>query len=123
MRLSPLLTPLAIVRLAASSDVPSWVADTPFLSITRTDEELSIVCAEDRVPQHVSAQRGWLAFKVEGPLDLATPGILAGLAAPLAEAKIPIFAISTYDTDYLLVRASTFEAAARVLRGAGNTIG
>lgn len=107
---------LAVARLEAGQGVPAWLdwAD-PLVSVTRTADELSIVCAESRVPEDVKAERGWRAFKVEGPLDFALTGILARLTAALAAANIPVFAVSTYDTDYLLVRAGDAERAADAL--------
>ncbi|MGF1611964.1 MAG: ACT domain-containing protein [Kiloniellales bacterium] len=108
---------LAVCRLVPDAALPPWLAwDGGLVSVTRTADELSIVCAEDRVPEAVQAERGWRALKVLGPLDFALTGILAGLAAPLAGAGISIFALSTYDTDYILVRAADLEQALIVLR-------
>jgi hypothetical protein len=107
---------LAVARLEVGEGRPAWVDWTdPLVSVTRTADELSVVCPEHRVPDGVRAERGWRAFKVDGPLDFALTGILAGLAVPLAEAGIPIFALSTFDTDYLLVRTSDVERAAATL--------
>ncbi len=75
-----------------------------FVSITRTPDELSVVCAEVSVPDEVKAGRGWRALRVAGSLDFALTGVLAALAVPLAEAGVSIFALSTYDTDYVLLR-------------------
>lgn len=95
----------AVARLAAGQGVPDWVDwSDPLVSVTRTADELSVLCAQERLPPDATAERDWRAFKVEGPLDFALTGILARLTAPLAEAGIPVFAVSTYDTDYLLVR-------------------
>ncbi len=112
---------LAICRLDGSASVPDWpVGD--FVSITRTRDELSIVCAERAVPSGVKADRGWQALKIEGPLDLALTGVLASIAQPLAEARINLFVISTFDTDYVLVKAEKLDRAIEALRGAGHTI-
>ena len=117
LTLSLLPETLAVVRLPAGTAVPGWVDwSDPFVTVSRTRDELSVACAEARVPADAKAERGWRAFKVEGPLDFALTGILARLAVPLAEAGISIFAISTYDTDYLLVRAAEMEAATAVLQ-------
>ena len=117
LRLSVLPGELAICRLAPEAPLPDWaVAPGPLSAVTRTAEELSIVCAAEGVPPTAQASRGWRAFKVAGPLDFALTGILARLAAPLAEAGISIFAVSTYDTDYLLVRQDNLEQAVVVLR-------
>jgi hypothetical protein len=93
-----------------------------FVSITHTTDELSIVCAEENVPPDVKADRGWRALKVEGPLDLAMTGVLASLTNPLAESQINIFAISTFNTDYLLVKGYNLASACDVLRRAGQQV-
>jgi hypothetical protein len=88
--------------------------------VTRTPSELSIVCREDAVPAGILANRGWRAIAVDGKLDFALTGILASLASPLAAAGVSIFAISTYDTDYVLVKQDTLERAIATLVGAGH---
>lgn len=108
--------PLAICRLSPAADVPAWAtASSPFISISRTSDELSIVCPEEHVPLETKAERGWRALKLQGPFDLSMTGILASVLVPLAEARIPAFAISTYDTDYVLVQSRKVRAAATVL--------
>jgi hypothetical protein len=92
------------------------------VSLTRTEQELSVVCREAAVPAEVQSERGWRALEVVGPLDFALTGILAALAGPLAAAGISIFALSTYDTDYVLVKATTLARAIAVLQAAGLTI-
>lgn len=113
---------LAVCRLAPEAAVPAWAWTGPVACVARTAGELSIVCAEAAVPAGVAAERGWRALGVAGPLDFGLTGVLAALAAPLAEAGIPLFALSTYDTDYLLVRAEALAEACRVLRAAGHTV-
>lgn len=116
LTLSLLPETLAVARLSADAPLPGWVDwSDPFVTVSRTRDEVSVACLEARVPAEQQAERGWRAFKVEGPLDFALTGILARLATPLAEAGISIFAISTYDTDYLLVRAADLGAATAVL--------
>lgn len=122
MRLSPLPATFAIVRLDPWTPIPDWLSDEPFLSITRTEEELSIVCAEEPVPTDARAERGWRALKLEGPIDFELTGVLHSLLGPLAEAKISIFAISTFDTDYVLVREHSFDRACEALAEAGYEI-
>ena len=112
----------AICRLSVDEAVPEWAMLGEFVSITHTSDELSIVCAEENVPSDVKADRGWRALQVEGPLDLALTGILASLAQPLAKAQINIFAVSTFDTDYLLVTGYNLFRACEVLQQAGHTI-
>lgn len=114
---------LAVARLAPGEGLPGWLDWTdPLVGATRTGEELSILCREDRVPGDVTAERGWRAFKVDGPLDFSLFGILARIAVPLAQARVPIFALSTYDTDYVLVRAEDLDRAAEVLRRNGSVV-
>jgi len=112
----------AICRLDAHSPVPAWVTAGEWFSITRTPEELSIVCPQGRVPGQATCEKGWRCLKVQGPLDLSLSGILASLLGPLAEAGISIFAISTFDTDYLLVKARDLQNAIQVLRQAGHRV-
>ena len=120
--LTPLNGRLAICQLDPGARFPAWTPAGVFWSITRTSDELSIVCAEDSVPSGVICQPGWQALKVAGPLDFSLTGVLASLAVPLAEAGVSIFAISTYDTDFLLVREDQLEVAVDVLRRAGHTV-
>ncbi len=115
-RLSVLSASLAVCRLGPDEALPDWLPwRSGFVSVSRTAEELSVVCPAEVVPGGVMAVRDWRAIKVEGPLDFAKTGVLAGLAVPLAEAGISIFAVSTYDTDYLLVREGDLAAAVAVL--------
>jgi hypothetical protein len=113
---------LAICRLSVDEIVPEWAMLGEFVSITHTSDELSIVCAAENVPPDVKADRGWRGLKVVGPLDLALTGILASLAHPLAEAKINLFAISTFETDYLLVTEYNLASACEALRQAGHMV-
>jgi hypothetical protein len=112
----------AICRLGPEAIIPDWANAGGFVSITRTSDELSIVCLEVNVPAGVKADRGWRCFKVEGPLDLSLTGVLASLANPLAEARINIFAISTFDTDYLLVKEDKVSRASEVLIRSGHRL-
>ena len=116
---------LAVARLAADAPVPGWASLAPadgLVAITRTARELSVVCPDGDVPAGVTAERGWRALEVLGPLDLALTGILAALVAPLADHGVAIFAIATYDTDYVLVRTAQLDAALAALRGAGHRV-
>ena len=112
LRLTLLEERLAVCRLRPDGPLPDWFPGKGgIVSMTRTDEELSLVLSEADVPANVEAQRGWRAFKVQGPLDFALTGILARLSGVLAEAGISLFALSTYDTDYILVREGDVAAA------------
>ena len=109
-------------RLSAGDAVPAWAAGERFLSITRTSDELSIVCADELVPPGTECLRRYVALRVEGTLAPELVGVLVSLARPLADAEIPILAIGTYDTDYLLVREADLEAAIGALRQAGHEV-
>jgi hypothetical protein len=111
-----------ICRLTPGEPLPPWAVQGAFFSVTRTPAELSIVCDAGAVPSGAVAEGPWSILAVEGPLDLNVTGVLAGLAAPLAGAGISIFAISTYDTDYVLVRSHDIERAVRALREAGHNV-
>ena len=108
--------PLAVCRLAPGAPIPSSILDLAFCAITRTDEELSIVLPVDQVESGWEVEKVWRGLKVEGPLDFSMVGVIAKISAPLADAGIPIFVISTFDTDYLLVKEETFEAGDFYLR-------
>lgn len=112
----------AVSRLGPKVPAPAWGMDGPFTSITRTAEELSIVCPECEVPPDVPSERGWRCLRVAGPLRFSLIGVLASLVEPLARAGIPVFAVSTFDTDYLLVRAGDLEGAVEVLRASGHAL-
>jgi hypothetical protein len=118
--LSILPETLAIARLPASVPEPAWGDTGLFRSVTRTHDELSIVCEDGAVPEGVQAARGWRAIRVAGTLEFTATGILSSLTAPLAEARISIFALSTHDTDYVLVRDEALGRAVDVLTAAGH---
>ena len=112
----------AVCQLAPESPIGSWEATAPFLSITRTTEELSVVCPEENIPPGATAESGWRCVCVAGRLDFSQVGILAAVASPLADAGIPVFAISTFNTDYLMVKARAFDRAVSALRAAGHEV-
>jgi hypothetical protein len=122
LRLNVIPYGLAICRLASSEWLPAWVTASRFLSVTRTDTELSIVCEEACVPPSVISEPGWQALEIAGPLDFNLTGILSSLLTPLAKASISIFAISTFDTDYVLVKTHRINEAVAVLRAASHQI-
>ncbi len=113
---------LAVCRLETTASMPDWEALGRFWSVTRTEEEITVVCPEAHVPQGVKRESGWRALKVEGPLEFSLTGVLASLTAPLAREKVSVFAISTYDTDYLLVKEEQLSEAIRALREEGYEI-
>lgn len=109
----------AIHRLAPDAGVPDGVFSAEFVAVTKSAEELSIVAPESLHLDGGHVSGGWRALKVLGPLDFALTGILAGLATALANAGVSIFAVSTYDTDYVLVKQETLDAAIAALLDAG----
>ncbi len=115
---------LAVVRLAAGSPAPAWARPGAggVVATVATADETSVVCDAAAVPADATASTGWAALAVAGPLEHSLTGILASLAGPLADAGIPIFAISTYDTDYVLVPAARLAEAVAALRAAGHAI-
>jgi len=115
LTLSILPQAFSICQLPREQEVPVWDFQSSFYNVCKTADELSIVCEEDDVPDGIKKTKGWRAFKVAGPLDFALTGIVAALAKPLAEHNIPVFVISTYDTDYLLVQNKHFEDAQKLL--------
>lgn len=109
----------AVCRLEKKAPIPKWGIKGGLSSITRTEEELSVVCLEKQIPRVVKKEGGWRVLKVEGPLDFSLTGVLASLAAPLASEGISVFALSTYDTDFLLVKEGKLEKAIQALREEG----
>jgi hypothetical protein len=123
-RLKLVLTdePMAICRLGPGDTPPAWATGGRWWSMTRTGDELSIVCSEATVPQEVAASRGWRLLRFEGPLPLDQTGILASVTAPLAAARVSLFAVATYDTDYVLVPGAQRHAAIAALEAAGHSV-
>ena len=111
----------AICRLAADASIPEW-AGGDFCSITRTPDELSVVCDESVLPAGTKCERGWRILQVVGPLDFSITGLLSSIATPLADADVSIFAISTFDTDYVLVKEETLAKAMEALGVAGHHV-
>ena len=112
----------AICRWPAGEALPDWVPQDGFVSVTRTPGELSVVCAAEAVPAGTVCEGPWRVFAVRGPLDFALTGVMASLASPLADAAVSMFAVSTYDTDYVLVRAGDVDRAVEALRNAGHRV-
>lgn len=110
---------LAVCRLPAEAPYPDWARPGELLALVQTGDELSVVCTERYVPPDVRAERGWRALQVQGPLDFALVGVLASIVVPLARAGISIFALSTFDTDYVLVKEEALDRAVSALTQAG----
>jgi hypothetical protein len=113
----------AVVRLEPGAALPEWAESRPsFLSVTRAAGETSVVCEEDSVPADISRSGGWSLLAVDGPLEHSLVGVLASLTAALADAGVPVFAVSTFDTDYLLVPCSDLERCRGALDSAGHAV-
>jgi len=113
--LSILPEKLAICHFSKNNPIPEWAKDISFCSITRTNDELSIICPQDKIPAGVLCEKNWRSFKVQGPLGFSLTGIVSSLSTPLAKAGISILYISTYETDYLLVEEKNLQSAKRLL--------
>ena len=113
---------LSPAQVPAGQPLPGWATSGELFTVTRTPDEVSVVCAAGQVPADVKHTPGWAALKLHGPFDVALTGILAGVLGPLHAAGVGIFAFSTYDTDSVLVQAAQLSQAASALRGAGYTV-
>ena len=118
-RLSLLPGRFAVARLDAAAPLPPAPADAALWSVTRTRDELSLVCEESLVPAGAWADRAWRAFGLAGPIPFEQTGVIAGITTPLADAGIPVFVLSTFYTDYLLVREAHVDRVREVLTSAG----
>jgi hypothetical protein len=112
----------AVCQMPPFDPLPAWAMAGNFSSVSRSATELSIVCCEQGVPADANADRGWRCRRVAGQLEFSLGGILASLLDPLAQASIPVFVISTFDTDYLLVKAAHFDRAVLSLHQAGHDV-
>ena len=122
IRLKQLPGLYAISRLEAGETIPGWADGAGFVSISRTQDELSIVCLQQRVPAAVRQDKDWVAFKFEGPFAFDETGIVLSVIRPLSENGLGIFVVSTFDGDHLLVKAADGAAAIRLLGEAGHTL-
>lgn len=111
-----------ICRLSPKASFPDWAEGEGLMAMTRSAEELSLLCPAERIPEGVPSERGWRGLKVAGPLDFGMVGILAAISSVLAQAGISIFAISTYDTDYIFVKESDLAPAVTALSRSGHRI-
>jgi len=113
---------LAVCRLPARAALPAWAVSGGLLSVSWTHDETSIVCSQAAVPPQVQSETGWRALKVAGPLDFSLTGILLSIAQPLASVGISIFAVSTYDTDYVLLKEASLPEAIKALTTYGHRV-
>ena len=112
----------AVCQLPPDTVAPALTTTASFISITRTAEELSIVCPVDQAPQNAKCESPWTCFKLEGPFAFSLTGVLASFLNPLAERGVPIFAVSTFDTDYVLVKREDAATALDTLQAAGHEL-
>ncbi len=110
----------AILRMAPDAAPPDWASNGELTSLTRTPDELSIVCPQQNIPQNIPPGPRWICLKLEGPFAFSQTGVLLAFIEPLSNNRVPIFAISTYDTDYVLIQEQYWHAARQILRDAGH---
>ena len=122
LTLTPLPDVYAVCRLGKDAPFPAWASSGNFISTTRTADELSVVCSQSIVPDGVRCERDWRCLRVAGSMDFSMIGVVASLVTPLADAGISVFVISTFDTDYLLVKADDLARATAMLRAVGHAV-
>src|SRR5438309_1560680 len=111
----------AVCKLPPGSAIPGWATAGDVFSVTRTVEELSVVCRQEMVPSGTLAEVGWRCLRVAGAMPFTLVGVLASLTGPVAAAGVGVFAVSTFDTDYLFFKEAVFQEAVAALRGAGHS--
>ena len=112
----------AVARLDPDAAVPGWASSGEFCSLTRTADELSVACREHLVPDGMRCERGWRCLRVAGTMDFSMVGVVSSLATPIAESGLGVFVVSTFDTDYLLVKDHDLERVIQALRGYGHNV-
>lgn len=105
-----------VCKLSPNDSIPKWATASTFYSITKTSEELSIVCLQENIPSSIQCEKDWRILKIKGPLDFSLIGILSSLSNLMALNQISIFALSTYDTDYILIKQKDIDNAIQMLR-------
>ena len=113
---------IAVVRMGPRDEVPAWASTGPLSAVVRTPEELTIVCSQTVVPGSLKSEPDWVTFKLEGPLPFSMTGVLASLLGPLASGSIPVFVVSTFDTDYILVKAGHAQRAREIFEAEGHKV-
>jgi hypothetical protein len=113
---------MAICRLGPEEESPSWAGSEVLSSVTRTQAETTVVCREENVPAGITCNKGWRCLQIGGVLDFSETGVLSSLTAPLAGENIPVYALSTYSTDLILIKEKDLSRALRVLTGAGHRV-
>lgn len=112
----------AICKLNPQTKIPNWALKGEFYSITRTSEELSILCPQKIIPDEITSVDRWRGLKIEGPFQFTEIGILNSITAPLASVKISLLSISTFDTDYVFIQDDQFEDALLILAANGHEV-
>lgn len=113
---------MAVCRFEPTAPLPDWIGETGFYSVTRTEAELTVVCPETRLARGTTSETGWRCFKVQGVLDFSEIGIIFSLTRPLAESGVSVFVISTFDTDYFMVKEKDLATAIDALTAEGHEI-
>jgi hypothetical protein len=113
---------LAVVRMGSRDQVPAWALTGLISAVVRTPEELTIVCSQTAVPGALQSDLDWLAFRLEGSFPLSATGVLASVLGPLASGSIPVFVVSTFGTDYILVKADQARRAGEILEAEGHKV-
>ena len=122
LNLSLLEGRFAVLQLDPSASIPTWALEGEFFTVSRSSEELSIVCLESNVPDGLRLERDWACLKLQGPFEFSMTGILLSVLEPLAKAEVGIFAVSTFDTDYVLVKNDLLETAIAALESVGHRV-
>jgi hypothetical protein len=122
LRLNLLAGRYGVCRFAPDAELPDWAMDGPFLSITRTADELSLVCPEASIPDGVRCEPGWRVLQLAGPFAFDQIGVLLAVLAPLAQAGVSVFTLSTFDTDYVMVKDVALQRACAALAQAGHSL-
>jgi len=122
MKLQVLRPRLAVCRLAPEAPLPEWAGGPGLWSVTRTADELSVICDERRVPEDVRREAGWRAIRLAGTFDFSEVGVLLPIVATLAQAGVAILPLATFDTDYVLVKEERLDRARRQLEAAGHRV-
>jgi hypothetical protein len=110
----------AVARLPADSSIPAWASGSGFSAVVRADDELTVVCSEDRIPEEVEAERGWICLRTIGPFDFQATGIVRSLIEPLSANGIGVFVICTFNGEHLLVSAKDGRKTQDLLIAAGH---
>jgi hypothetical protein len=113
---------MAVCRFDSAAALPDWIAEISFYSITRTDAELTIVCPETHLTPGIVSEAGWRCFQVQGLLDFSEIGIIFSLTRPLAANGVSVFVISTFSTDYLMVKDKDLAKAIDALTAEGHRV-